>query len=819
MTIFVLLMNRMDSIDLMNVHTGLLAAVIAALLVMRQAGEVAGCQPGLTQLVRFDSPGLQTFRAVACLSVKKFEGVIRLRMNWYYRMMLSYTPIFFVAVSSLIIVFFTMLNNASEKKYIETNQAIVEQIMRNTDANLKLIERNVVSEMQSDKTLQSFFTDEPKTLYDFFLIQKKLVELKASLPFFSSVYLYDAAAGKVLTDSDVFTLDSFGDRSFIEAFNRGPVPYGWTKPRAYGQSQLDRNKQPVVSLVKLYPFASEKRGAVVVNVYVSSLFHFIRELNENESGSVGIMDENMHPFFSSAQPDEAGPIAVRSEYTGWNYYADSVLSGNFSVVSLLSDIWAAVIFVIILATVAWFTLITHIHYKPIQMMADKIKNYTARKSGELGIKSLPNELAFIDTAIDQLLQSSMDYENLHKQDRLLRQRTLFMELLSGLRVMTQEEWEKQMEAWELPYRYERLGIVMIEIDEYGAFAAQYKPGDQYLLKFLIETAYGEMAQKRGVHVWHSWTEPHRLSIVHHLGEEEASSGDTLPRLAEEFRAWINDNLDITVSAGISEEFRSIEAIASYHRQAAKHLSYKAVFGVNVVIDSQIAETKLPGGTYRYFEPLTEMIRFYKLYNEQWQDKLRDIFGELKRVLLTRNDLARLTNDLIRELETAMRTLPAGIQRLWTAEYRHQFEQAARHAETVEELQDRLHAVMNKLARDMERERINRDSHAVADRIKAYIDLHYADPDLSLIQVSDHYKLSPRVVSHLFKEATGEKFMDYVLKVRFGHARRLLLETDEPIQSIAEQVGYLHVISFHRAFKKMFGVPPGEYRNMHRSREG
>jgi hypothetical protein len=37
-------MNRMDSIDLMNVHTGLLAAVIAALLVMRQAGEVAGCR-------------------------------------------------------------------------------------------------------------------------------------------------------------------------------------------------------------------------------------------------------------------------------------------------------------------------------------------------------------------------------------------------------------------------------------------------------------------------------------------------------------------------------------------------------------------------------------------------------------------------------------------------------------------------------------------------------------------------------------------------------------------------------------------------------
>ncbi|GIQ65378.1 hypothetical protein PACILC2_39460 [Paenibacillus cisolokensis] len=35
--------ERMDSIEPMNVHIGLLAAV-AALLVMRQAGEVAGCR-------------------------------------------------------------------------------------------------------------------------------------------------------------------------------------------------------------------------------------------------------------------------------------------------------------------------------------------------------------------------------------------------------------------------------------------------------------------------------------------------------------------------------------------------------------------------------------------------------------------------------------------------------------------------------------------------------------------------------------------------------------------------------------------------------
>ncbi|WP_232510138.1 helix-turn-helix domain-containing protein [Paenibacillus crassostreae] len=49
-----------------------------------------------------------------------------------------------------------------------------------------------------------------------------------------------------------------------------------------------------------------------------------------------------------------------------------------------------------------------------------------------------------------------------------------------------------------------------------------------------------------------------------------------------------------------------------------------------------------------------------------------------------------------------------------------------------------------------------------------------------------------------------------------HAKHLLKETDNSIQSIAEQIGYLNVISFYRVFKKVQDVPPGEYRNMYRA---
>lgn len=743
-----------------------------------------------------------------------------MKMSWYYRMMLSYMPIFFVAISSLIFVFFTMLNNSSENKYIETNRAILEQMAQNTDANLKLIERNVVMEMQSDKTLQSFFTDAPKkTLYDYFVIQQKLVELKSSLPFASTIYLYDLSTQEVLSESDVFTPDSFGDKPFIDALVPEQAAAGWSQPRAYSQSLLDPNKQAVVSLVKFYPYASEKQGAVVINVYFSSIANFLNQLNQHEQSSVSILDDHMKPFQTSQSPQtkaDTPQIFVHSEYTGWNYAAEGVYAEEFSAVSQLSNLWVILVFIIIVLTLVWFTVITHINYKPIQTIVGKIKDYTARKSEELGLKSPHNEFAFIETAIDHLLKKSMDYENLHKQDKLLRQRTLFQESLSGNRIFTDAKWAEQMDSLGLPHHYNQLAVVVHEIDHYDQFTMQYKPGDQYLLKFLIETAFRESAQQRGLVVWQTWMEPHRLSTVFHLHELEVASQNALLQICEDFRKWINSNLTLTVSAGIGKETDSMETIAAAFRQADKLVTYKAVFGTNAVIDLRVIQTKAAAGTYPYFAPLMEWAHSYKLNNgEQWKDKLHAIFQGLQQTLLSQSDMITFMNHLVRLLGTEIKTLSTEIQMLWNGNYRPEFENMIHRAETIAELQEELFALLTQLSQEIGRISLSRNNHAIALEIKEFIDLHYADPDLSLIQVSDRYDLNPRIVSNLFKEEMGEKFMDYLLKVRFGHAKDLLLQTDEPIQSIAEKVGYLHVISFHRAFKKTYHLPPGEYRNMYR----
>lgn len=52
-------------------------------------------------------------------------------------------------------------------------------------------------------------------------------------------------------------------------------------------------------------------------------------------------------------------------------------------------------------------------------------------------------------------------------------------------------------------------------------------------------------------------------------------------------------------------------------------------------------------------------------------------------------------------------------------------------------------------------------------------------------------------------------------LRMNEVKRLLRETDESVQSIVQAVGYIDISSFIRKFRKMEGLSPSQYRQMHR----
>ncbi|MNR59293.1 HTH-type transcriptional regulator YesS [compost metagenome] len=67
------------------------------------------------------------------------------------------------------------------------------------------------------------------------------------------------------------------------------------------------------------------------------------------------------------------------------------------------------------------------------------------------------------------------------------------------------------------------------------------------------------------------------------------------------------------------------------------------------------------------------------------------------------------------------------------------------------------------------------------------------------------------MSLIFKEETGDTFINYVTRIRVERTKSLLCETELTIAQIAKEVGYANAQHLIRVFKKQEGKTPGEYR--------
>jgi transcriptional regulator GlxA family with amidase domain len=72
-------------------------------------------------------------------------------------------------------------------------------------------------------------------------------------------------------------------------------------------------------------------------------------------------------------------------------------------------------------------------------------------------------------------------------------------------------------------------------------------------------------------------------------------------------------------------------------------------------------------------------------------------------------------------------------------------------------------------------------------------------------------LSPTHFARVFKSAFGTSPIDWLRRERISQAKRRLGDTEDPIQWIAQEVGYHDRFFFSKDFKKLTGFTPREYR--------
>ncbi len=92
----------------------------------------------------------------------------------------------------------------------------------------------------------------------------------------------------------------------------------------------------------------------------------------------------------------------------------------------------------------------------------------------------------------------------------------------------------------------------------------------------------------------------------------------------------------------------------------------------------------------------------------------------------------------------------------------------------------------------------------------YLFCHFRE-DISLEDVALQSGYTPNYFSTLFHQITGEKFVDFLAKLRLNYAKMLLLSTDLSVTRIAEKSGFGSPSNFFRRFRQATGLAPKDFR--------
>lgn len=111
-----------------------------------------------------------------------------------------------------------------------------------------------------------------------------------------------------------------------------------------------------------------------------------------------------------------------------------------------------------------------------------------------------------------------------------------------------------------------------------------------------------------------------------------------------------------------------------------------------------------------------------------------------------------------------------------------------------------------LATDM----VNVPGVRVVEDLIAFVQNHLTE-DICLESLSQRSQYSLSRIIQLFKQVTGYSPMAFVQHQRMQRACYYLDATQEPINRIAEYVGFTDQFYFSRVFRKTIGVSPREYR--------
>ncbi|MCU6794726.1 helix-turn-helix domain-containing protein [Paenibacillus sp. WQ 127069] len=737
---------------------------------------------------------------------------MRTKNPWFFKLITTYLPILYVVVLALSFLFFMTLSDLSNKQTVKSNEAFTKYVTQRLDSLLENIDQITITEINSDKELQNYMFQKYDDASPYLLnsaISNRFSKIKMSFPMIHSIYFYRISDQSILSLESMHTLDRFPDRDFIVTELEKPFSSYWTDKRQYKEFETQASAVPVLSLVKKLPMFTNPYGMLVINIDINAFQALLQDMSKQTVSYVKLFDKQENLLASSNEAGGRDLYSLRSSVSNLEIRSGLKDGYEYGLLSELYSNWIiAGMILVLLATISTIYLSKR-YARPIDASVNRISDFFSKQQIDNTSREL---LHFVDSAVDQIIDYANRYQSQSDTNLLYRKKHFFHELLDGDREIDKVEYREEMKSFGLQTDGVDFAVILVEIDRMSDFSHNYSYRDQYLLKFVITNVWDELAAEQDLKVWSEWMSAETLGVMFSSESrfEEAQSAQMIA-IGEQLRAWVETNLKFTVTIGVGTTLEQLPGIRKSFQQAKEALQLKTSIGNNRVIVYKETVRQTEAELFDLLELTRSITQLYKSGNEDWRKQFEYFFTVLGKGGHTSKEIINLINYMCFTFTKELSDFPAEYVEMWKQTALGPMTEALQIYETAEEIKQTYLAVLIQVEENWKGIRESRNNRHLIYQVRQYIEENYANSDMSLQLLSEQFGMNKSYVSRIFKDEFGENFVDYLAGIRIQHAKQMLEDTQLPIQDIAVQIGYVHYFTFIRAFKKLIGISPSDYR--------
>lgn len=761
------------------------------------------------------------------------------KMNIFKGFLLSYILILILPFAFGSFVYFKALN-IIEKDAKDSRVFMLKQCSTIIENYLKDLDKTVVSISLNANLRDLMYMDQPgygsSDIYYVALTQKELKSFNVSSTFESQLSVFLNQSDMVLTRIDT----NFGIKQYYENnFVYGGMGYDeWYDKilRTYHEREVSpveitmdnwggKQRNAYLCYIQSLPFGKKNKpcGAIIVLISEADINKLLTDVDESKTGYTYILDKdgklvtgvsnNNNTSFPNIAIDANNPtgfrhekingvdmavISVKSAYNNWTYVTALPLKILLDKANYIKKIIVAIVCLSLLIGIAISVFLTKRNIRPIQEIMLTLKRVL---QGELG--NGRNEYDFLKNGVTKLINTHETMKRSMENQEMLMKSTFLNRLIRG---EISDEKEIKILSAHLGIKLDgkKHMAVIIVLNRFFNIVNREMLIEQDINRVIIDNVISKYI---GDSCYTYILDADQITLLLNFDtNDERECEEITKTLLMNVKNELQATFNIHVNFGAGNLYERIADINLSFSEAKNTLT---LFNEVNADNSIIWFKNIKNESYGYYYPVEleqQLMNMAKsgnrndidrimniLYQENFVQRSLTNYMEYNLFFDMRGTIIKIIGDMNSKLD---------IVDVISSKYSTM---------CVNDIFDTMRNAYYRICKEAYNKKKSHNNQLLY-KLVDYIQSNYFSSEVSACNIAAEFNISESYFSQFFKEQMGETFSEYLEKLRISRACELLSEKNMSVEDTSKLVGYNSAYTFRRAFKRVMGILPSEYKS-------